>query len=502
MSLSIAREIDYRSFPVLYVDDEVDNLRTFELAFRHDFTVLRAESGSEALSVLATQPVAVVLSDHRMPGMTGNELLARVREIAPKTVRLLVTAYGDASTLAKAINEGSIYRYVAKPWDVDEMREVVRQAIEIFALEERSESLVGELRALHEANRRLSSQLEIQALSETLVEVVVTDFGFDGATLLLSLEDGRLSPQTCFPALPNDAGTLDDVVLDVSTSEILEPLLSRNPVRIAIESAAGAGNGVRAFASTIAAEEILFVPLTGRHGILGALAVDNRRGGAGFESRQIQLLQSLAIQAAVSVENAQLFGAVRNEIARTSGSDALAISGALGEWILREMSEPLRSLREIVAPAVELEMLSELASRVEVLSEILSEQVPVQCDLGERLSVARTAVKGLSRERGVEVSIEPGDYLKIMALPGKVLQFLIHLLELAVARSRGSVSVSAAGASISVVLPVIAGREAIEEAGPEALKLAACEGLARELGLSIEISTGCGESRWLLCLEG
>jgi len=77
------RLLDHREYPVLYVDDERDNLRVFELTFRHDFTILTAESAKEGLEVLSQHPVVVVLSDQKMPGIEGVEFLRQVCEIDP-----------------------------------------------------------------------------------------------------------------------------------------------------------------------------------------------------------------------------------------------------------------------------------------------------------------------------------------------------------------------------------------------------------------------------------
>mgnify|MGYP003519331082 FL=1 len=98
----IERLLDYREYPILFVDDEIENTRIFELTFRRDYQIRVARSGEEALQILHEHPAAVVLSDHRMDGMSGVDLLAKVREVDPKTVRILVTAYGDASTLSEA----------------------------------------------------------------------------------------------------------------------------------------------------------------------------------------------------------------------------------------------------------------------------------------------------------------------------------------------------------------------------------------------------------------
>ena len=118
MRPSPLRLMDHREFPILYVDDEVDNLRIFELTFRRHFTILTASSAREGLDILNANPVAVVLSDQRMPGMSGVEFLSRVRALDPKTLRILVTAYGDAETLGGAINDGSIYGQWARQNDL------------------------------------------------------------------------------------------------------------------------------------------------------------------------------------------------------------------------------------------------------------------------------------------------------------------------------------------------------------------------------------------------
>ncbi|MCS5636850.1 MAG: response regulator, partial [Myxococcota bacterium] len=104
--------LDHRDFPILYVDDEPDNLRVFELTFRREFSILTANSAEQGMEVFNANPVAVVLSDQRMPGTTGVEFLSRVRNLDPDSVRILVTAYGDVEILGNAINDGSIYRYI------------------------------------------------------------------------------------------------------------------------------------------------------------------------------------------------------------------------------------------------------------------------------------------------------------------------------------------------------------------------------------------------------
>lgn len=119
---------------VLLVDDETAILETLALQLRRDHTVLTAESGDDALRMLAeTGPVAAVISDLRMPGMDGVELLRRVQLEYPETTRVLHTAQSDLNAAIAAINDGGVYRYLAKPVQTDELRATVQEAVELHS---------------------------------------------------------------------------------------------------------------------------------------------------------------------------------------------------------------------------------------------------------------------------------------------------------------------------------------------------------------------------------
>ncbi|MDZ4695230.1 MAG: sigma-54 dependent transcriptional regulator [Deltaproteobacteria bacterium] len=126
--------LDYSKFGVLVVDDERDNLDAFRFNFQKQFTLHLAQSGPEALAILQQQDIAVIVTDQRMPGMTGLELLQKVRPEHPDTVGIIVTAFTDTNVLIEAINLGHIYRYVTKPWVREELRGMLCQAIERFHL--------------------------------------------------------------------------------------------------------------------------------------------------------------------------------------------------------------------------------------------------------------------------------------------------------------------------------------------------------------------------------
>jgi signal transduction histidine kinase len=130
---------------VLYVDDEKNNLIAFKASFRIDFDVKLASSPDEAMEVLKTCDPHVIISDYRMPFMTGIEMFEKVRERYPKPLRVLLTAFGDVQSLTDAINKGQVYRYIKKPWVEEEIRNVVREGFEFFyvknELEERNDEL-------------------------------------------------------------------------------------------------------------------------------------------------------------------------------------------------------------------------------------------------------------------------------------------------------------------------------------------------------------------------
>jgi CheY-like chemotaxis protein len=128
---------------MLVVDDEPDNLDLLYRTFRRDFHVLKAESGVRALELLATEgEVAIIISDQRMPEMKGTEFLSRTLPQFPNTVRIILTGFTDIEDLVEAINSGQVYKYITKPWDPNELKNVVQKATETYELlNQRAEEL-------------------------------------------------------------------------------------------------------------------------------------------------------------------------------------------------------------------------------------------------------------------------------------------------------------------------------------------------------------------------
>ncbi len=153
---------------ILIVDDEEAILETMAFTFEDDYDVLTAPSAPEALAVLdRSGPVAAVITDQRMPEMTGVEFLARVYERHPNTTRIILTGYADGDAMVRAINEGHVYAYVTKPWEPDELKQLVHRAVELHRLRMQNERLLDDVQ---QANRFLAA-----AIDEIPVGALVVD---------------------------------------------------------------------------------------------------------------------------------------------------------------------------------------------------------------------------------------------------------------------------------------------------------------------------------------
>lgn len=117
-------------FTLLFVDDEPDIVDSLRRSFRKAYTVLTATSGNEALDLLKTHTVDLIISDQRMPGMTGDAMLAMAKELQPDAIRILLTGYSDLESLVKCVNEAGIYKYMTKPWEPEVLKLTVDRALE------------------------------------------------------------------------------------------------------------------------------------------------------------------------------------------------------------------------------------------------------------------------------------------------------------------------------------------------------------------------------------
>jgi response regulator RpfG family c-di-GMP phosphodiesterase len=152
------------NYKILIVDDEEANLRLLERLFRSQYTILTAVTGTEALEVLKQHDIALIISDQRMPVMTGIQFLMRAAEMRPRTVRIILTGYTDVNALVEAINSGVVYKYVAKPWANEDLQQTVKRGLQHY------ETLKSQ-HNLKQQNERLHVRLEIAR--QSIVKVFV-----------------------------------------------------------------------------------------------------------------------------------------------------------------------------------------------------------------------------------------------------------------------------------------------------------------------------------------
>lgn len=147
---------------ILCVDDERNVLKALQRVFLdEDYELLTAATGDEGLRILReTDPVQVVIADYRMPGMTGVEFLREVCRHWPETVRIVLSGYADTASVVEAVNEGQIYKFIPKPWNDEDLRVTVSNALERYFLQKKNVQLAEELKKRNRELEALNNSLE------------------------------------------------------------------------------------------------------------------------------------------------------------------------------------------------------------------------------------------------------------------------------------------------------------------------------------------------------
>jgi len=156
------------SYTVLVVDDEPNVLRSIQRLFRREpLRVLTTTDPHEALALLEREPVHVIMADQRMPGMTGIQLVQQVKERRPDVMRIVFTGYVDMNTAIDAINKGEVFRFVTKPWQDEDLKQVVRQALTQYELVAENRKLMNLIERQNLRLRQLNQQLEEEIAERT-----------------------------------------------------------------------------------------------------------------------------------------------------------------------------------------------------------------------------------------------------------------------------------------------------------------------------------------------
>ena len=146
-----------RKYNILYVDDEESNLRIFKTAFKRDYNIFLAGSGLEAIKILHQQAIHLIVTDQKMPEMTGTEFLEKTIPEFPNIIRIILTGFSDIEAIVRAVNKANIYKYVTKPWNREEFKLVLDEALALYQYREDKDITIS---LLEKENKVLKEKIE------------------------------------------------------------------------------------------------------------------------------------------------------------------------------------------------------------------------------------------------------------------------------------------------------------------------------------------------------
>ncbi len=152
--------MEIEKFNILYVDDEDDNLRIFKASFRREFNVFTAVNTTIAREILDANDIQLIISDQRMPDKTGVEFLEETIVDFPDVIRIILTAFSDTTDIIRAVNKVGIYRYLTKPWDIDDLMMTIKSAVNSFGLKRQNKNLIVNLQTINEELLKTNEDLQ------------------------------------------------------------------------------------------------------------------------------------------------------------------------------------------------------------------------------------------------------------------------------------------------------------------------------------------------------
>lgn len=306
---------------ILVVDDELDNLDLLYRTFHKDYKVLRAKSGLEALEILETfEDIAVIISDQRMPKMSGTEFLSLTAKQYPDTIRILLTGFTDVEDLVEAINSGKVFKYLTKPWNAEELKGLVKQAVDTYnVLKSHTEELRRALKQeslLYEVTNTIRSAPNYREMLQRIVETIGQMFEVSLA-VCRPFQDGNgedewfvyrnqeYESQQLANSHPTEVPkeilnhiiweTIDvEIISDVQTDKRLQGESRELQQR---RQAYQAGN----------IRSSLIVPLLSRLDFIAVLALHQCENIRNWQDHEVQLLNTVAEQAALALSQARAY---------------------------------------------------------------------------------------------------------------------------------------------------------------------------------------------------
>lgn len=189
---------------VLYIDDEDNNLRSFRATLRKDFKIFTAIDAEEGLRIAREEEVHVVIADQRMPGMTGTEFFEELMKFNPDPIRILLTGYSDIASVIDAINKGEVYRFIDKPWNIEQIKNSIKNAADIYFMRR-------ELKDKNEKLKKLHSEMNqfVYSLSHELRGPLMS---ISGVSKLAKMELNDSNAIEYFEMIDTATGKLDDFI--------------------------------------------------------------------------------------------------------------------------------------------------------------------------------------------------------------------------------------------------------------------------------------------------
>lgn len=189
---------------VLYIDDEDNNLKSFRASLRKDFKIFTAIDAEEGLRIAKEEEVHVVIADQRMPGLTGTEFFEQLVKINPDPIRILLTGYSDIASVIDAINKGEVYRFIDKPWNIEQIKNSIKNAADIYFMRSELKEKSVKLQKLHSEMNQF-----VYSLSHELRGPLMS---ISGISKLAKLEIADPNALEYFEMIDTATGKLDDFI--------------------------------------------------------------------------------------------------------------------------------------------------------------------------------------------------------------------------------------------------------------------------------------------------
>lgn len=294
---------------ILFVDDDLENLRLAQRVFRKNITVLTAETIEKALTLLSEQEISLVVSDQKMPEGSGLELLQEVAKHSPNTIRFLLTGLTDTEEIQTAISEDLIFGHIIKPYKLAELRLTISRALEFYELKQEVSSLqqdwqktARETATLLESGSALSSISEVPHVLDRIVSILCKDFGYQACSIELI---DRNSWELFVKASSGFPESYDKRRSTIEGAGLVS-YVARTGKTIYLSDVSKDERYILQNPNT---QSQLAVPLRVGEEIIGVLNIESGRLEA-FSERDIFILSSIADKAAAIVQQAHLFDLV------------------------------------------------------------------------------------------------------------------------------------------------------------------------------------------------